>query len=62
MVDKEESNAREQLELANGRAAAGGLRGEINRLRAGHSAIYDAIANQQRQAGESAVIVLGRLI
>ena len=67
VVDEEESSARKQLELANGRAAAaesaaGGLRGEINRLLAGHSATYDAIATQQRQAGESAVMVLGRLL
>lgn len=67
VVDEEESNARKQLELAAARtaaaeSAAGGLRGEINRLRAGHSATCDTIATQQRQAGASAVVVLGGLL
>lgn len=67
VVDEEESNARKQLELAADRAAAaesaaGGLRGEISRLRAGHSATCNAIAAQQRQAGATAVVVLGGLL
>lgn len=39
-----------------------GLRGEIARLRAGHRATCDTIAAQQRQAGTSAVVVLGGLL
>ncbi|MGY4527984.1 DUF2514 family protein [Pseudomonas sp. TE21394] len=67
VADKEGENARQQLELAQGRAAAaesaaGGLRGEIARLRAGHRATCDTIAAQQRQAGASAVVVLGGLL
>lgn len=67
VADEEESNARKQLELAAARAAAaesaaGGLRGEISRLRAGHSATCNAIAAQQRQTGASAVVVLGGLL
>jgi len=67
VADKEGENARQQLELAQGRAAAaesaaGGMRGEIARLRAGHRATCDTIAAQQRQAGTSAVVVLGGLL
>ncbi|MFK0092865.1 DUF2514 family protein [Pseudomonas sp. NPDC090592] len=67
VADEEGENARQQLELAQGRAAAaesaaGGLRGEIARLRAGRSATCGAIAAQQRQAGTSAVVVLGGLL
>lgn len=67
VADKEGESARQQLELAKGRAAdaesaAGGLRGEIARLRAGHRATCDTIATQQRQAGTSAVVVLGGLL
>ena len=67
VADEEGENARQQLELAQGRAAAaesaaGGLRGEIARLRNGHRATCDTIATQQRQAGTSAVVVLGGLL
>ncbi|WP_236192619.1 DUF2514 family protein, partial [Pseudomonas urethralis] len=40
----------------------GGMRGEIARLRDGHRATCGAIATQQRQAGTSAVVVLGGLL
>ncbi|WP_060489583.1 DUF2514 family protein [Pseudomonas sp. NBRC 111121] len=67
VADEEGESARKKLELAQGRAAdaesaAGGLRGEIARLRAGHGATCDTIATQQRQAGNSAVVVLGGLL
>ncbi|MGG4657925.1 DUF2514 family protein [Pseudomonas vlassakiae] len=67
VADKEGESARQQLELAQGRAAAaesaaGGLRGEIDRLRAGRTATCNTIATQQRQAGTSAVVVLGGLL
>ncbi len=67
VADEEGESARQKLELAQGRAAdaesaAGGLRGEIARLRDGHRATCDAIAAQQRQAGTSAVVVLGGLL
>ncbi len=67
VADEEGESARKKLELAKGRAAdaesaADGLRGEIARLRAGHRATCDAIAAQQRQAGTSAVVVLGGLL
>ncbi|MDH0640606.1 DUF2514 domain-containing protein [Pseudomonas sp. GD03860] len=39
-----------------------GLRGEIERLRAGHRATCDTITAQQRQAEASAVVVLGGLL
>jgi len=66
-ADEEGESARKELELAQGRAAAaesdaGGLRGEIARLRAGRSATCDTISTQQRQAGTSAVVVLGGLL
>ena len=67
VADEEGESARKKLELAKGRAAdaesaADGLRGEIARLRAGHRATCDTIAAQQRQAGTSAVVVLGGLL
>ena len=67
VADKEGESARQQLELAKGRAAAaesaaGGLRGEIARLRDGPRATCGAIAAQQRQAGAPAVVVLGGLL
>jgi len=67
VADEEGESARQKLELAQGRAAtaesaAGGLRGEIDRLRASRSATCDTIAAQQRQAGTSAVVVLGGLL
>lgn len=67
VADEEGESARQQLELAQGRAAdaesaADGLRGEIARLRDGHRATCDTIATQQRQAGTSAVVVLGGLL
>lgn len=67
VADEEGESARKQLELAQGRAAAaesaaGGLRGEIARLRADRAATCDTIAAQQRQAGTSAVVVLGGLL
>ncbi|CAB5623559.1 DUF2514 domain-containing protein [Pseudomonas plecoglossicida] len=67
VADEEGESARKKLELAQGRAAgaesaADGLRGEIARLRDGHRATCDTIAAQQRQAGASAVVVLGGLL
>ncbi|WDY60404.1 DUF2514 family protein [Pseudomonas sp. PSKL.D1] len=67
VADEEGKSARQKLELAQGRAiaaesAAGGLRGEIDRLRDGRRATCDTIAAQQRQAGTSAVVVLGGLL
>lgn len=67
VADEEGESARKKLELAKGRAAdaesaADGLRGEIARLRDGHRATCDTIAAQQRQAGTSAVVVLGGLL
>lgn len=67
LADEEGESARKELELAQGRAAAaesaaGGLRGEIARLRDGRSATCGAIATQQRQTGASAVVVLGGLL
>lgn len=67
VADEEGESARQKLELAQGRAAtaesaAVGLRSEIARLRSGHRATCDTIAAQQRQAGTSAVVVLGGLL
>lgn len=67
VADEEGESARQKLELAEGRAAAaesaaGGLRGEIGRLRGGRSATCAAIATQQRQAGTATVVVLGGLL
>ncbi|WKL65453.1 DUF2514 family protein [Pseudomonas qingdaonensis] len=47
---------------ADAESRAVGLRGEIARLRAGRSATCDTIATQQRQAGATAVVVLGGLL
>lgn len=67
LADEEGESARKELELAQGRAAAaesaaGGLWDEIARLRDGRTATCGAIATQQRQAGTSAVVVLGELL
>ncbi|MEZ0194301.1 DUF2514 family protein [Pseudomonas qingdaonensis] len=67
VADEEGEHARKNLEevtirTAAAESAAGGLRGEIARLRAGRSATCDTIATQQRQAGASAVVVLGGLL
>lgn len=67
VADEESEHARKKLEEVTSRAtaaesAAGGLRGEIARLRAGRAATCGAIAAQQRQAGTSAVVVLGGLL
>ena len=67
VADQEGEDARQKLEAVAGRAAtaesaADGLRGEIARLRAGRSVTCSAIAAQQRQAGTSAVVVLGGLL
>ena len=67
VADEEGESARQQLELAQGRAAAaesaaGGLRGEIDRLCAGRAATCSAIAAQQRETGTSSVVVLGGLL
>lgn len=67
LADEEGESARQKLELAQSRAAAaesaaGGLRGEIERLRAGRAATCDTIATHKRQAGTSAVVVLGGLL
>lgn len=67
LADEEGEDARQKLELAQGRAdaaesASDGLRGEIKRLRDSRAATCSAIASQQRQAGASAFVVLGRLL
>lgn len=67
VADEEGRNADRERELLQGRvaaseSAAGGLRGQIDRLRAGHRATCDTIAAQQRQAGISSVMVLGGLL
>lgn len=51
-----------EIRAADAESRAVGLRGEIARLRAGHRATCDTIATQQRQAGTSAVVVLGGLL
>ncbi|MEW9857904.1 DUF2514 family protein [Pseudomonas putida] len=66
-ADEEGEHARKKLEEVTSRAAAaesaaGGLRGEIKRLRDGHRATCDTIATQQRKTGASAVVVLGGLL
>jgi len=66
-ADEEGESAQEKLDLAESRAAtaesaAGGMRGEIERLRADRAATCDTIASQQRKAGASAVVVLGGLL
>ena len=67
VADEEGEGARQKLEMAQGRAAAAesaasGLHGEIKRLRDGQRATCNTIAAQQRQAGTSAVVVLGGLL
>ena len=67
VADEEGEHARKKLEEVTSRAtaaesAAGELYEEIARLRAGHRATCDTIATQQRQAGTSAVLVLGGLL
>jgi len=67
VADEEGEDARKKLEVAQGRTAAAesaadGLRGQIARLRDGHRATCDTIAAQQREAGTSAVVVLGGLL
>ena len=67
LANEEGESARQQLELAQGRAAAAEsaasrLHGEIKRLRDGHRATCDTIATQQRKTGTSAVVVLGGLL
>ncbi len=66
-MDAEETNEPSPFrglsrEISAADSAAGGLRGEIARLRAGHRATCDTIATQQRQARTSAVVVLGGLL
>lgn len=67
VADEEDRKADERYANLEGRAVAAesrsiGLRGEIERLRAGHRATCDTIAAQQRQAGTSAAGVLGGLL
>ena len=67
VAEEEGEHARKKLEEVTSRAtaaesAAGGLYDEIARLRAGRRATCDTIAAQQRQAGTSAVVVLGGLL
>ena len=64
VTDEADRKADERYANLEGRVVAAesrsvGLRGEIERLRAGHRATCDTIAAQQRQAGTSAVVVLG---
>ncbi|MEW2971056.1 DUF2514 family protein [Pseudomonas juntendi] len=59
-ADEKYTNLESRAADAESRAV--GLRGEIARLRAGHRATCDTIAAQQRQAGTSAVVVLGGLL
>ena len=67
LADEEGRRADEQYTNLEGRAVAAesravGMRNEIARLRAGQRATCDTIAAQQRQAGTSAVVVLGGLL
>ncbi|MEF0148258.1 DUF2514 family protein [Pseudomonas guariconensis] len=67
VADEADRKADERYANLEGRAVAAesrsvGLRGEIERLRAGHRATCDTIAAQQRQAGASAAGVLGELL
>lgn len=67
IADQEAKKANDLLTDLESRASAAesksiGLRGEIDRLRNGRSATCDTIATQQRQAGASAVVVLGGLL
>lgn len=66
-MEEVERNARGELDAARADAAAadasaGGLRREIERLRASRSATCSAIAAGERKASESAVMVLGELL
>ncbi|MCY1286290.1 hypothetical protein D9M70_352590 [compost metagenome] len=66
-VDEVEKDAKGKLDearadAATAQSAADRLRVEVDRLRAGRSATCSAIAAQQRQAGESAVVVLAELL
>lgn len=66
-MEEVERNARGELDAARADAAAadasaGGLRREIERLRASRSATCSAIAAGEREASESAVVVLGELL
>ncbi|MFV3380264.1 DUF2514 family protein [Pseudomonas sp. NY15354] len=67
VTDEADRKADERYANLEGRVVAAesrsvGLRGEIERLRASHRATCDTIAAQQRQAGASAVVVLGGLL
>lgn len=67
LADEEDRRADEQYTNLEARAVAAdsravGMRNEIARLRAGQQATCDTIAAQQRQAGTSAVVVLGGLL
>lgn len=67
VADEADRKADEKYTDLEGRAVAAesradGMRGEIARLRAGHRATCDTITTQQRQAGASAVVVLGGLL
>ncbi|MCE5976630.1 DUF2514 family protein [Pseudomonas sp. JR33AA] len=67
VADEAGRKADEKYTDLEGRAVAAesradGLRGEIDRLRAGHRATCNTIATQQRQARTSAVVVLGGLL
>lgn len=67
VADEADRKADERYANLEGRAVAAesrsvGLRGEIERLRAGNRATCDTIAAQQRQAGTSATGVLGGLL
>lgn len=67
VADEADRKADEKYTDLEGRAVAAesradGMRGEIARLRAGRSATCDTITTQQRQAGASAVVVLGGLL
>ncbi|MDM9593655.1 DUF2514 family protein [Pseudomonas guariconensis] len=67
VADEADRKADERYANLEGRVVAAesrsvGLRGEIDRLRAGHRATCDTIAAQQRQAGTSAAGVLGGLL
>lgn len=67
IADDEGKKADERITELESRAStaesrAVGLRGQIDRLRNGHSATCDTITTQQRKAGSSAVVVLGGLL
>ena len=67
VADEADRKADERYTDLEGRAAAAesralGMRGEIERLRAGRSATCGAISAQERETGSSAVMVLGGLL